>query len=175
MGSCKSGGKGAGTGASANSSALSKSEMDRVSAIPDDEKKDFYYQINLNQSTANYLNSPDANTRNWARDSLKDNTVLVNESMPTLNGSDKQVAWAKNIRDKAINNQINSIISRLPVANGDYSKRDAFMSMAQQKFNVNINSFSDAVNKLISEDPNGAFYFFKNTTSASAIISSKYR
>ena len=168
------GGKRGKSGGGGSVSAFSQSELKLADNIPDDEKKDIYYQISLSAGDKADMNSTNANTINFVKNQIKYNTVLVNESMPTLTGSVKQVAWAESIRNKAVNNPINSIVSRLPVINYDYSKRDAFIKQASQYFNTPISSFSDAVNKFLAGDKNGAFHFFKNATSAKAIIDSKY-
>lgn len=154
---------------------ISAADMDRINPINSNDIKDVYYQKSLSPYDAKYINSPVAETRDWARNMLKYDTVLVNEDMPKLTGSEKQIAWAKSIRNRAVEDQIDRIMDKLPVHGSDYSKREAFIKQANSFSNTNnINNFSDAVNKLLSVDKKGAFYYFKNTTSASDIIN-KYR
>lgn len=162
---------GRGGASAASGGGISAADMDRINPINSNDIKDVYYQKSLSPYDAKYINSPVAGTRDWARNMLKYDTVLVNEDMPKLTGSEKQIAWAKSIRNRAVKDQIDRIMDKLPVHGSDYSKREAFIKQANSFSNTNnINNFSDAVNKLLSVDKKGAFYYFKNTTSASDII-----
>ena len=166
----KSGGKRANGRSAANGgSGVTQNEFKLLGGLPDNERKDFYYHVGMAEPTLEKVKN-DGNYTKYAKDYSKYEAILVNEDMPTLTGSDKQISWAENLRTKAITNQI-TMVSKQFTTN---DIKDAFMNRISSTFNVTIDTFSDAVNKFISEDPNGAFKYFKNTTSAGDIIN-KYR
>lgn len=170
MESCSSSGKGGGTstkkGETSLKSMLSESELKLITPIPEAERKDYYYQLRSNELDylLNQANNPDSlkNLQN----AIKSDIVVVNEDLPELTGSAKQIAWAKKIREYQITQQINRYLERI-----SYSRRLEFLEQAKDK---NVKTFSDAINYALNFDKKKAFAYFKTATSAGEIID-KYK
>lgn len=172
MGTCSSSGKGGGTstkkGETSLKSMLSESELKLITPIPEAERKDYYYSLRSNELDylLNQANNPDSlkNLQN----AIKSDIVVVNEDLPELTGSAKQIAWAKKIREYQITQQINRYLERI-----SDPRRLEFLEQAKEK-DKNVKTFSDAINYALNFDKKKAFAYFKTATSAGEIID-KYK
>ena len=151
------------------SSHLNSDEKTLLYGIPESERGDFYYRYGQSErglasvdkqwEEAGAVNQKQLdNLKNYA----KYEAIVVNEKLPTLTGSAKQVAWAEDIRRKKITNEIDRLNKNVSV-----SDRPALLKEFKQK-GIKAETFSDCVNYALSQ--NSAINFLKTTTSAKEII-----
>lgn len=160
---------GGGGGRAAKSSTPKTGVFALAKELPDDEKKDFYYRT-AKQSYIDYLSSNDSTDA--LEEELKYNTVQVNLNLPTLTGSDKQIAWANDIRTKALNNQVESMKAMLKVNVSGQLAND-FKDKAMNDFKkrgIKADSVSDMIQYAVENNANGAYSQLKKITSAKEII-----
>ena len=140
---------------------------------PEKEKKAFFYRT-ARQGMIDYLVS-EGNSKALS-DELKYNTVQVNLDLPSLTGSDKQVAWANDIRRKAIDSQIETMKKQLQVNTSGQMAND-FKDKAMNDFKkrgVKVDSVSDVIQYAVENNTKGAYNQLKKITSAKEIIDKRY-
>ena len=141
---------------------LSATEEKLLFPLPDNEKKDFYYQICM------FKGKDDERLEVYDRDILKEEikhrTILVNENLPKLNGSEKQVAWANDIRNRVIRHRIELIHNSVPDTVKSHKKVIDYI----KDHGVNVNNYSDCVNYALKSDKK--FKKLITITSAKEII-----
>ena len=155
------GGRGSSSGMSAGGSASTgaKSVAEQykdltgkysgIFKLKDEEKKDFSYQINtankidndyglslLDESKLEYYNKQFENYS-------KNQTVTINTDLPKLEGSERQVAYANNLRNKAMTSMAKAVT--MPFNGSDGEKTAKRAEIARTK--TNSKTLSEAVNK----------------------------
>lgn len=96
----------------------------------------------------------------WA----KYGSYTVNESLPKLTGSEKQVSWAEDIRQKLLAQEVESIHRRAPsIVEG----KKQLIEQAKSH-GMDVDSYSDALNQALQQDK--LFKWLKETTSAKELI-----
>ena len=161
MGTCNSNSRSSASGAG---SANIKSQL--VDGIPDSQRKDFVYQLRMYESV--YDVASKAGNTDYINDFKKYEYVSVNEALPKVEGTEKQISYAESLRQRAIRNQIDSIIKMFGNSNTRKQRVDQIIS--QQNRKAKVSSFNDIVNALLKENQNGAFYRLKNMKTAREII-----
>ena len=127
---------------------------------------DFHYEQKLSEV---YEKQLDANS-----DVVKYEKFNVTIELPELTGTEKQVAWAEDIRAKAIRTQIDQFISAIDKpAIGKTESRKKFVGQINERFGTNYDNFSEAFGKFLSEVKKGALDFYAKTTSAKTIIENR--
>lgn len=139
-----------------------------LKGVQNEDKKELFYAILPSESMARQLEKELAGGNNKG---IIYDYVVVNEDLPELTGSEKQIAWAKDIRKKNIYAQINNFVGNdiFRVTDKETVKRNKETLMAR----MGVDNFSDLTNKALTVDPNGAFNYYKITTSAKEIIESR--
>lgn len=150
--------------ASGAGSANIKSQL--VDGIPESEQKDFVFQLRMNESA--YDSASKVGNTDYINDFKKYEYVSVNENLPKVEGTEKQISYAESLRQRAIRNQLDSIIRMF--GNSDVRKQRVDQMISQQNGNAKVSSFNDIVNAFLKETPNGAFYRLKNMKTAREII-----
>lgn len=161
MGTCNSNSR-----ASASGAGSGNLKQQLVSGIPESEQKDFVYQLRMNESQ--YDVASKAGNTDYINDFKKYEYVSVNESLPNVEGTEKQISYAESLRQRAIRNQIDGIIKMF--GNSDTRKQRVDQMISQQNGNTKFSSFNDIVNVFLKENPNGAFKRLKNMKTAREII-----
>lgn len=152
------GSKGGGGGAG-------KSQSELLKGLPESSKKDFYYHEAPNEQ---YINSGLKDKKDIA----KYEAVLVNIAYPKLQGTEKQIKYAKSLISRNISKDIERIKLSLPGDMGS-SKQQTAIDNLIAKTNArggNASTFSDVVNYLVKNNPNGAFKFIQSNNNAGEII-----
>lgn len=167
MGSC-SGSRGGGNKLNL-SSHLNNDEKILLYGIPESERGDFYYRYGQSEKAlasvdkqwaeAGAVNQKQLeNLKNYA----KYEAIVVNEKLPTLTGSEKQKAWAEDIRRKKITDAIDTISKSVST-----NDRPALLKEFKQR-GIKAETFSDCVNYALNQK--SEIKFLKTTTSAKEII-----
>lgn len=143
-------------------------EKEIATPIPESEKKDIVYEIRMNKDAFNSM--ANAGNIQGLEDYEKYEHVVVNEAMPELTGTPKQIAWAEDIRRNAIMRQIQDAVKPYDHADAIRKQRvDTHLASAKQQ-GIDVSNLSDMINYLVKENPRGAFKKYKGITSAKQII-----
>lgn len=133
-----------------------------VLGLPKDERKDFYFH-STDVSEKAYGQYSDK----YLEESAKYNSFTVNESLPELTGSEKQVSWAEDIRTKLLTNEVRSIDSRSP---STVEGKKQLIEQAKAS-GMKVNSYSDVLNQALKQSK--TFKWLKETTSAKELIDNR--
>lgn len=172
MGSCSSGSRGGSGGLVKNH--LTQSENKLVYGLSESERSDFYYHsTTLGQKTIDNFekrareNGGDITQGQieFSKNAAMYESVIVNEKLPTLTGSEKQVKWAEDIRNRKISDEIDAIKSRVPERD-----RPTLLKEFKQR-GIKAETFSDCVNYALTQSK--TFNWLKNETSAKKIIDNR--
>lgn len=159
-----SGMSGGGGSGRANDSSSGNANIKRaVLGLPKDEQKDFYLH-STDVSEKAYGQYSDK----YLEESAKYNSFTVNESLPELTGSEKQVSWAEDIRTKLLTNEVRSIDSRAP---SSVEGKKQLIEQAKAS-GMKVNSYSDVLNQAPKQSK--TFKWLKETTSAKELIDNRY-
>lgn len=156
---------------------LLNSELSR--GLPEDQRKDFYYH------SAQYVDSAlddmlrtvtDKNVMANIEEKIKSENVLINIEYPELAGTEKQINYAKNLLNRRLRREVDSVMDRLPSEQFPEKRKEAQKQFIEQakKYNPSIETFSDAFNYGLKNRKGGVIEFLKGTNSASKIID-KYK
>lgn len=133
-----------------------------VLGLPKDEQKDFYYH-STDVSEKAYGQYSDK----YLEESAKYNSFTVNESLPKLTGSEKQVSWAEDIRTKLLTKEVESIDSRSP---SSVEGKKQLIEQAKVS-GMKVNNYSDVLNQALKQSK--TFKWLKETTSAKELIDNR--
>lgn len=153
-----SGGSNGGTSARTETANLSDAIKKALLGLPEDERKDFYVHSGVNEEM--YRVAADETLEKWA----KYDSYTVNESLPTLTGSEKQVSWAEDIRQKLLVQEVESIHRRAPAT---VEGKKQLIEQAKAH-GMDVDSYSDVLNQALQQDK--LFKWLKETTSAKELI-----
>lgn len=157
-----SGGSGGSNSKSNDSSSGNASIKKAVLGLPKDEQKDFY--LHSSDISEKYY---DQYSDKHLEESAKYNSFTVNENLPELTGSEKQVSWAEDIRTKLLTNEVRSIDSRSP-SSAEGKKQLIEQAKAS---GMKVNSYSDVLNQALKQSK--TFKWLKETTSAKELIDNR--
>ena len=133
-----------------------------VLGLPKDEQKDFYFHSS--DIPEKYYNQYSEKS---IEESAKYNSFTVNESLPELTGSEKQVSWAEDIRTKLLSKEVESIDSRSP---SSVEGKKQLIEQAKAS-GMKVNSYSDVLNQALKQSK--TFKWLKETTSAKELIDNR--
>lgn len=161
---CGNIGSGGGSGGStSNDSSSENANIKRaILGLPKDEQKDFY--LHSSDISEKYYNQYSEKS---IEESAKYNSFTVNESLPELTGSEKQVSWAEDIRTKLLTNEVRSIDSRSP---SSVEGKKQLIEQAKAS-GMKVNSYSDVLNQALKQSK--TFKWLKETTSAKELIDNR--
>lgn len=166
-GSSKAGGGG---GAKAANNPL-------VTGLAESERKEFYYHVDYS-SGRNVSTGERVVTDQKA---ITYDNILVNIDLPEMSGSEKQVAYAKDLARRALTREIGAITNRLPgtgAAQGARNQRRETtinaLIQAANKSGGNASNLSDVVNFTLQNRADGVLTFMKKHPKAKDVID-KYR
>lgn len=171
------GGRGAGSGTAILTGAkaenyirknLTQEEQTLVFGIPESERKDFYYHTDASNAQA-IINSERLDPKkyiNSINDAAKYDNVVVNIDLPQLQGSEKQIAWANDIRQKGLSNVVSHLYDKY-VTRQTQTQKDNFMQSARNAGKV-ANTISDTINLKLQMEKK--YKLLKTETSAKKII-----
>ena len=153
---------GGGSGRQNDSSSENANIKRAVLGLPKDEQKDFYFHSS--DISEKYYNQYSEKS---IEESAKYNSFTVNESLPELTGSEKQVSWAENIRTKLLSKEVESIDSRSP---SSVEGKKQLIEQAKAS-GMKVNSYSDVLNQALKQSK--TFKWLKETTSAKELIDNR--
>ena len=131
--------------------------------MPKEEQKDFYWH-----KTDVIESAYDRYSKEYLDNSEKYNSTTINESLPELSGSEKQVSWAEDIRKRLIKEEVENIIGRIP---DNITVKQQLIQQAKAN-RVKGDTFSDMVNYALKESK--TYKWLKNVTSAKELIDYRY-
>jgi post-segregation antitoxin (ccd killing protein) len=152
-------------GASARTETTNSSDAIKKAllGLPEDEQKDFYFHSS-SVSEDTYGKYADEALEEQA----KYGSFTVNENLPKLTGSEKQVSWAEDIRYKLLAQEVDRIDHRAPsTVEGKKQLVDQAKSHGME-----VDSYSDALNLALQRSK--TFKWLKETTSAKELIDNRY-
>lgn len=153
---------GGGSGRQNDSSSENANIKRAVLGLPKDEQKDFYFHSS--DISEKYYNQYSEKS---IEESAKYNSFTVNESLPELTGSEKQVSWAEDIRTKLLSKEVESIDSRSP---SSVEGKKQLIEQAKAS-GMKVNSYSDVLNQALKQSK--TFKWLKETTSAKELIDNR--
>ncbi len=153
---------GGGSGRQNDSSSGNANIKRAVLGLPKDEQKDFY--LHSSDISEKYY---DQYSDKHLEESAKYNSFTVNENLPELTGSEKQVSWAEDIRTKLLTNEVQSIDSRAP---SSVEGKKQLIEQAKAH-GMKVNSYSDVLNQTLKQSK--TFKWLKETTSAKELIDNR--
>lgn len=153
---------GGGSGRQNDSSSENANIKRAVLGLPKDEQKDFYFHSS--DISEKYYNQYSEKS---IEESAKYNSFTVNESLPELTGSEKQVSWAEDIRTKLLSKEVESINSRSP---SSVEGKKQLIEQAKAS-GMKVNSYSDVLNQALKQSK--TFKWLKETTSAKELIDNR--
>lgn len=148
-------------------------KYDNVRTYSDEEKKDFFFQTGSEPmpSKAYYtrLSPEEADKRLINDEKRRDylNTykgIVINENMPKLEGTEKQVAYAESLRQKALTR----LATDASAPFGDVSKNKERLDMVSGLKGHNYKTVNDAVTAELKS--NSVYKFYSTEKSAAKII-----
>lgn len=153
---------GGGSGVQNYSSSGNANIKRAVLGLPKDEQKDFY--LHSSDISEKYYNQYSEKS---IEESAKYNSFTVNESLPELTGSEKQVSWAEDIRTKLLTNEVRSIDKRAP---SSVEGKKQLIEQAKAS-GMKVNNYSDVLNQALKQSK--TFKWLKETTSAKELIDNR--
>lgn len=151
-------GSGGGTSARSETTNSANEIKKALLGLPEDEQKDFYVHSGVSEGA--YGAATDEVLEEWA----KYDSYTVNESLPKLTGSEKQVSWAEDIRQKLLVQEVESIHRRVP---STVEGKKQLIEEAKAH-GMDVDSYSDVLNQALQQDK--LFKWLKETTSAKELI-----
>lgn len=156
-----------GRGGSSNLRTASKSISDYENLKPMSESKikELYYSFGEIADAAKYYKN---NVELMEKDN-KYNVIRINESLPELQGSEKQVSWAKNIRLKAIVSDIDRAVNN--IKHLSIEQRKKLINDVNKRYGTHYTTMSQVISRTMKENP--AYKKFGKTKSAKEIIDNR--
>lgn len=155
------GGRGSSSGLS---TAKSISNYENLKTISEAEKKDLFYHQSQGEDSYEYLLKH--NRIEELKQENKYNAILINESLPKLQGTEKQIAWAESIRGKAIMSDIQRAVDN--VRRLSIEQRKQLITEVNKRYGTHYTTISQAISRTMKENP--AYKKFGKTNSAKEII-----
>lgn len=183
------GGRGSSSGIGANASgardeayyqakidAISQ-KCDNIRKYSDDEKKDFFFQVGsvpMHHKTYYSSLSPEV-ADNALVESEKRyeylNTymgIVINENMPELEGTEKQVAYAKSLRQEALTRLAKDAVAPFDSSYANLNRNKERLDIVRNHRGYDYKTVNDAVTAELKS--NLVYKFYSTETSAAKII-----
>ena len=167
------GGAGAGAATQTETSAMRLSpDLNAVLyGLPQDKQKALYYRSGYSEDTINKMTAEEQS--NYA----KYDAVTINEDLPEITGSSqRQIDFAKSVRDRAIsqqiadiNNRLDGFINKKTSRGSTEAKRKALDAQFEHE---QVKTRSALIAKILRSSK-GAYSKYKNMTSAKDILDNR--
>ena len=159
------GGRGGSSGSDSSfTSGLSSHEKELATGVAKKRKDFFFTQIAHDESYFNYFKSKSDRLKAIKEDVVYSN-LMVNENLPKLVGTPKQIAYAESIRRRELTNQASKLARELSRSNLTKEQKSELLKQAKKR-GIKARSINDIFRNALHRT--AAFYF--NETSAKKII-----
>lgn len=156
------GGRGGSSGISSRNTSKSLADYENLKPLSDTEIKDLYYSSGQQADAAKYYKN---NVELMDKDN-KYYAIRINESLPKLQGSEKQVSWAKNIRLKAITSDIDRAVNN--IKHLSIEQRKNLIKEVNKRYGTHYTTISQVISRTMKE--NSGYKKYGMTNSAKEII-----